>query len=154
MPKQVGIKQLAQNRKARHEYFIEDTYECGIVLVGCEVKSIREGKVNIKDAYVKVKNEEAFVIGMLISTYEKGNIFNQDPFRERKLLLHKHQIRKLKGLAQPDGYSLVPLSMYLSNGRVKMEIAVAKGKKLYDKRHDIAQKDASREMERRMKERY
>ncbi|NLB62147.1 MAG: SsrA-binding protein SmpB [Clostridiales bacterium] len=154
MPKQVGIKQLAQNRKARHEYFIEDTYECGIVLVGCEVKSIREGKVNIKDAYVKVKNEEAFVIGMHISPYEKGNIFNQDPFRERKLLLHKHQIRKLKGLAQTDGYSLVPLSMYLSNGRVKMEIAVAKGKKLYDKRHDIAQKDASREMERRMKERY
>lgn len=154
MPKQVGIKQLAQNRKARHDYFIEDTYECGIVLVGCEVKSIRAGKVNIKDAYVRIKNDEAFVVGMHVSPYEQGNMFNPNPFRERKLLLHKQQIKKLKALSQADGYSLIPLSLYLSNGRVKLELAVAKGKKLYDRRHDIAQRDASREMERKMKERY
>ncbi|HHT86814.1 MAG TPA: SsrA-binding protein SmpB [Clostridiales bacterium] len=154
MPKQVGIKQLAQNRKARHDYFIEDTYECGIVLVGCEVKSIRAGRVNIKDAYVRIKNDEAFVVGMHVSPYEQGNMFNPNPFRERKLLLHKQQIKKLKALSQADGYSLIPLSLYLSNGRVKLELAVAKGKKLYDRRHDIAQRDASREMERKMKERY
>lgn len=154
MPKQVGIKQLAQNRKARHDYFIEDTYECGIVLVGCEVKSIRAGRVNIKDAYVRIKNDEAFVVGMHVSPYEQGNMFNPNPFRERKLLLHKQQIKKLKALSQTDGYSLIPLSLYLSNGRVKLELAVAKGKKLYDRRHDIAQRDASREMERKMKERY
>jgi SsrA-binding protein len=154
MPKQVGIKQLAQNRKARHDYFIEDTYECGIVLVGCEVKSIRAGRVNIKDAYVRIKNDEAFVVGMHVSPYEQGNMLNPNPFRERKLLLHKQQIKKLKALSQADGYSLIPLSLYLSNGRVKLELAVAKGKKLYDRRHDIAQRDASREMERKMKERY
>ena len=128
MPKQVGIKQLAQNRKARHDYFIEDTYECGIVLVGCEVKSIRAGRVNIKDAYVRIKNDEAFVVGMHVSPYEQGNMFNPNPFRERKLLLHKQQIKKLKALSQADGYSLIPLSLYLSNGRVKLELAVAKGK--------------------------
>ena len=144
MPVKRGEKQLAENRKARHEYFIEDTYECGMALVGTEVKSIRLGKVNIKDSYVKIKNGEAFVVGMHISPYEKGNIFNRDPFRERKLLLHKREILKLLTLSQADGYSLIPLRLYLKDGKVKLELAVAKGKKLYDKRHDIAERDAKR----------
>lgn len=154
MPIKRGKKILADNRKARHEYFIEDTYECGIALVGTEVKSIRLGKVNIKDSYVKIKNAEAFIIGMHVSPYEKGNIFNRDPFRERKLLLHKREINKLGQLSLADGYSLIPLNLYLKDGLVKMEIAVAKGKKLYDKRHDIAERDAKRDMDRRTKERY
>ncbi|MCI7013104.1 MAG: SsrA-binding protein SmpB [Eubacteriales bacterium] len=149
MPIKPGIKVLAENRKARHEYFIESTYECGIALVGTEVKSIRMGKVNIKDSYVRIKNGEAFVIGMHVSPYEKGNIFNRDPFRERKLLLHKREIRKLLALSQADGYSLIPLKLYLRDGKVKLELAVAKGKKLYDKRHDIAERDARRAMDRR-----
>lgn len=128
MPVKRGEKQLAENRKARHEYFIEDTYECGMALVGTEVKSIRLGKVNIKDSYVKIKNGEAFVVGMHISPYEKGNIFNRDPFRERKLLLHKREILKLLTLSQADGYSLIPLRLYLKDGKVKLELAVAKGK--------------------------
>ena len=149
MPIKPGIKVLAENRKARHQYFIESTYECGIALVGTEVKSIRMGKVNIKDSYVRIKNGEAFVIGMHVSPYEKGNIFNRDPFRERKLLLHKREIRKLLALSQADGYSLIPLKLYLRDGKVKLELAVAKGKKLYDKRHDIAERDARRAMDRR-----
>lgn len=152
MPIKRGEKQLAENRKARHEYFIESTYECGLVLVGTEVKSIRMGKVNIKDAYAKVKNGEAFIVGMHVSPYEKGNIFNRDPFRERKLLLHKREIQKLGALAQAEGYSLIPLRLYLKDGRVKLELAVAKGKKLYDKRHAIAERDAKRAMDRRNSE--
>lgn len=128
MPIKPGIKVLAENRKARHEYFIESTYECGIALVGTEVKSIRMGKVNIKDSYVRIKNGEAFVIGMHVSPYEKGNIFNRDPFRERKLLLHKREIRKLLALSQADGYSLIPLKLYLRDGKVKLELAVARVK--------------------------
>ena len=154
MPIKPGIKVLAENRKARHEYFIESTYECGIALVGTEVKSIRMGKVNIKDSYVRIKNGEAFVIGMHVSPYEKGNIFNRDPFRERKLLLHKKEIRKLLALSQADGYSLIPLKLYLRDGKVKLELAVAKGKKLYDKRHDIAERDARRAMDRRNSDNY
>ncbi len=154
MPINPGIKVLAENRKARHEYFIESTYECGIALVGTEVKSIRMGKVNIKDSYVRIKNGEAFVIGMHVSPYEKGNIFNRDPFRERKLLLHKREIRKLLALSQADGYSLIPLKLYLRDGKVKLELAVAKGKKLYDKRHDIAERDARRAMDRRNSDNY
>ncbi|MCI6094220.1 MAG: SsrA-binding protein SmpB [Christensenellales bacterium] len=154
MPIKPGIKVLAENRKARHEYFIESTYECGIALVGTEVKSIRMGKVNIKDSYVRIKNGEAFVIGMHVSPYEKGNIFNRDPFRERKLLLHKREIRKLLALSQADGYSLIPLKLYLRDGKVKLELAVAKGKKLYDKRHDIAERDARRAMDRRNSDNY
>ena len=154
MPSKPGIKVLAENRKARHEYFIESTYECGIALVGTEVKSIRMGKVNIKDSYVRIKNGEAFVIGMHVSPYEKGNIFNRDPFRERKLLLHKREIRKLLALSQADGYSLIPLKLYLRDGKVKLELAVAKGKKLYDKRHDIAERDARRAMDRRNSDNY
>jgi len=149
---QKGVRRLAENRKARHEYFIEDTYECGLALVGTEVKSIRAGKVNLKDSYAQIKNGEAFIIGMHISPYEQGNIFNRDPFRERKLLLHKSEIRRLNSLAQADGYSLIPLQLYLKDGLVKMELAVAKGKKLYDKRDSIASRDAKREMERRLKE--
>lgn len=154
MPIKPGIKVLAENRKARHEYFIESTYECGIALVGTEVKSIRMGKVNIKDSYVRIKNGEAFVIGMHVSPYEKGNIFNRDPFRERKLLLHKREIRKLLALSQADGYSLIPLKLYLRDGKVKLELAVAKGKKLYDKRHDIAERDARRATDRRNSDNY
>ena len=154
MPIKPGIKVLAENRKARHEYFIESTYECGIALVGTEVKCIRMGKVNIKDSYVRIKNGEEFVIGMHVSPYEKGNIFNRDPFRERKLLLHKREIRKLLALSQADGYSLIPLKLYLRDGKVKLELAVAKGKKLYDKRHDIAERDARRAMDRRNSDNY
>lgn len=154
MPIKRGKKILADNRKARHEYFIEDTYECGMALVGTEVKSIRLGRVNIKDSYIKIKNSEAFIIGMHVSPYAKGNIFNRDPFRERKLLLHKREINKLGQLSLADGYSLIPLNLYLKDGLVKMEIAVAKGKKLYDKRHDIAERDAKRDIDRRTKERY
>jgi SsrA-binding protein len=152
MPIKKGIKPVAQNRKARHEYFIEDTYECGIALAGTEVKSIRAGKVNLKDSYAQVKNGEAFLIGMHISPYEQGNIFNRDPFRNRKLLLHKSEIRKLLALSQTDGYSLIPLQLYLKDGRVKVELSVAKGKKLYDKRHDIAERDVKRDMERSIKD--
>ncbi|MEG1559566.1 MAG: SsrA-binding protein SmpB [Clostridia bacterium] len=149
-----GIKPLVQNRKARHEYFIEDTYECGMALIGTEVKSIRAGKVNLKDAYAQVKQGEVFINNMHISPYEQGNIFNRDPFRPRKLLLHKSEIRKLTALSQADGYSLIPMQLYLKDGLVKLELAVAKGKKLYDKRHSLAEKEVEREIERRMKERY
>ncbi|MBR3383296.1 MAG: SsrA-binding protein SmpB [Clostridia bacterium] len=152
MPVKKGTRSIAENRKARHDYFIESTYEAGLALVGTEVKSIRAGKVNIKDSYVKVKNGEAFVVGMHISPYEQGNIFNRDPFRERKLLLHKREILKLRALSEADGYSLIPLNLYLKDGLVKMELAVAKGKKLYDKRHDIAERDAKRQIEQRRKE--
>ena len=151
MPVNREVRQLAQNRAARHEFFIEDTYECGIALAGTEVKSIRAGKVNLKDCYASVKNGELFVIGMHISPYEQGNIFNRDPFRARKLLMHKSEIRKLQTLSQADGYSLIPMRLYLKDGRVKLELAVAKGKKLYDKRHSIAERDAKRDMDRKMK---
>ncbi|MPN12599.1 SsrA-binding protein [bioreactor metagenome] len=143
-----NFKIVANNKKAYHEYFIEDKYEAGIVLVGTEVKSIRQGKVNLKDSYVNIKDGEAFVYNMHISPYEKGNIYNVDPLRPRKLLLNKREIRKLIGLVTLKGYALIPLSLYLKNGRVKMEMAVAKGKKLHDKREDIAKKDAERRMQR------
>ncbi|MDD4437232.1 MAG: SsrA-binding protein SmpB [Tissierellia bacterium] len=141
-------KIVAKNKKAYHEYFIEDKYEAGLVLVGTEVKSIRQGKVNLKDCYVSIKNGEAFVYNMHISPYEKGNIYNVDPLRPRKLLLNKRELRKLVGLTTLKGYSLIPLSLYLKNGLVKMELSVAKGKKTYDKRQDIAKKDAERRMQR------
>jgi SsrA-binding protein len=141
-------KIVAKNKKAYHEYFIEDKYEAGLVLVGTEVKSIRQGKVNLKDSYVSIKNGEAFVYNMHISPYEKGNIYNVDPLRPRKLLLNKRELRKLVGLTTLKGYSLIPLSLYLKNGLVKMELSVAKGKKTYDKRQDIAKKDAERRIQR------
>ncbi len=148
-----NIKIISQNKKARHEYFIIETYETGIELVGTEVKSIRQGKVNLTDAYASVDNGEVFVKGMNISPYEQGNIFNRDPLRHRKLLLHKNEIRKLIGLIQQQGYSLVPLSVYLKGSRVKVSLAVVKGKKLYDKRQDIAKRDAKRSAERAIKDR-
>ncbi len=141
-------KIVSNNKKAYHEYFIEEKYEAGLVLVGTEVKSIRQGKVNLKDSYVGIKNGEAFVYSMHISPYEKGNIYNVDPLRPRKLLLNKREIRKLIGLTTLKGYSLIPLSLYLKNGLVKMELSVAKGKKNYDKRQDLAKKDAERRIQR------
>lgn len=153
MPVKKGIKPVAQNRKARHDFFIEDTYECGIALAGTEVKSIRGGRANLKDSYAQVKDGECFLVGMHISPYEQGNINNKDPFRTRKLLLHKQEIKKLGALSQVEGYSLIPLQLYFKDGRVKVELAVAKGKKLYDKRHDIAERDAKRDIERRYKDR-
>lgn len=154
MPVKKGIKPIAQNKKAYHEYFTETKYECGIALVGTEVKSIRAGKVNLKDAYVRIKHGEAYMVGMHVSPYEMGNIFNRDPFRDRKLLLHKSEIRKLQQASQVEGYSIVPLSLYLKDGLVKAEIAIAKGKKLYDKRSTLAKRDAEREMERKLREKY
>ncbi len=148
-----GIKVIAQNRKARHDYFIEDTYEAGIVLTGTEVKSIRQGKVNLKDSYAAVKQGEVFVHNMHVSPYEKGNIYNQDPVRDRKLLLNRREINKLIGYVQQRGYSLIPLQVYLTRGLVKVQLAVAKGKKLYDKRADMAARDAKRDMERAFRER-
>jgi SsrA-binding protein len=142
---------LAENRKARHDYIIEETYEAGISLVGTEVKSIRAGKVNLKDSYAQVRNGEVFVCGMHISPYEQGNIFNKDPLRDRKLLLHKNEILKLTGFISQQGYTLVPLALYLIRGRVKVKLAVAKGKHNYDKRQTMKEKAAKRDIEKHMK---
>lgn len=140
-------KLVANNKKARHDYFIEEVYEAGIVLTGTEIKSIRAGKVSIKESYAKIENGEMIVYGMNISPYEQGNRFNVDPLRPRKLLLHKQEIRKLIGYTTLKGLTLVPLTVYINeDGRAKMEIAVARGKKLYDKRDDIARRDAERRM--------
>jgi SsrA-binding protein len=149
---ELATKTIAQNKKARHDYFIIETIEAGIELFGTEVKSIRQGKVNLADSYASVTNGEVFIKGMHISPYEQGNIFNKDPLRERRLLLHKKQIRKLTGDLQQQGYSLIPLSVYLKGSLVKVSLAVAKGKKLYDKRDDLAKRDAKRSMDRAMKE--
>ncbi|MDP4090703.1 MAG: SsrA-binding protein SmpB [Bacillota bacterium] len=148
-----GTKTLAENRKARHDYFIEEVYEAGIVLVGTEVKSVRQGKANLKDSYADINNSEIWVRNMHISPYEKGNIFNKDPLRGRKLLMHKDEIRKLLGYISQQGYTLVPLSLYLKNGRVKISIAVAKGKKDYDKRDSMLEKAAKRDIEREFRDR-
>ena len=142
---------IANNKKARHDYFIEDTYETGIVLHGTEVKSLRQGKCSIKEAYIQIINGEVFVINMNITPYEKGNIFNKDPLRERKLLMHRYEINKLKGKIQEKGYTLVPLQVYFKGSLVKVEIGLARGKKLYDKRADIAKKDQRRELEKDFK---
>lgn len=146
-----NIKIIAQNKKARHEYFILETYECGIELFGTEVKSIREGKVNISDAYADVTNGEVWIKGMNISPFEKGNIFNRDPLRHKKLLMHKREILKLFQTLKEQGLSLVPLKVYLKGSLVKVEIALVRGKKLYDKREDIARRDAKRRMDRAVK---
>ena len=147
-----NIKTLAQNKKARHDYFVTDTIECGIELFGTEVKSVRLGKVNIADAYASVDNGEVFVKSMNISPYEQGNIFNRDPLRCKKLLLHKSEIRRLMGEVKQAGYSLIPLSVYLKGSRVKVALGVCKGKKLYDKRADLQTRDAKRNMDRAFKE--
>ena len=145
-------KVVAQNKKARHDYFIEQTIEAGIVLSGTEVKSIRAGKVSLKDSYANIKDGEVFIYGMHISPYEQGNIFNKDPLRDRKLLLNRFEINKLIGYIQQKGMTLVPLEVYFRNGRVKIELGIGKGKKLYNKKEDIAKKDAQREIDRRIKE--
>lgn len=145
------LKLVANNKKAYHDYFIEEKYEAGLVLHGTEVKSLRMGKCSIKEAFIRIENGEVFIYGMHISPYEKGNIFNKDPLRVRKLLLHKSQIQKLIGNSAEKGYTIVPLQVYFSNGRAKIEIGLAKGKKLYDKRQDIAKKDQKREAEKELK---
>ena len=151
MAKKIGTKLIANNKKAFHDYFIEDTYEAGISLHGTEVKSLRMGKCSIKESFLKIEKEEMFIYGMHISPYEKGNIFNRDPLRVRKLLLHKYEIRKLASKIAEKGYTLVPLKVYLKDSLIKIEIALAKGKKLYDKRDTIAKNDAKREAERDFK---
>lgn len=145
------IKLVANNKKAYHDYFIEEKYETGIVLHGTEVKSLREGKCSIKEAFIRIENAEIFAYGMNISPYEKGNIFNKDPLRVKKLLLHKSEINKLLGKIKEKGYTLVPLAVYFKDGRAKLEIGLARGKKLYDKREDIAKRDTKRENEREFK---
>ena len=145
------LKLVANNKKAYHDYFIENKYEAGIALHGTEVKSLRMGKCSIKESFIRIENGEVFAYGMHVSPYEKGNIFNKDPLRVKKLLLHKYEINKLAGKLAEQGYTLVPLQVYFSNGKAKMEIGLAKGKKLYDKRQDIAKKDQRRENERDFK---
>ena len=148
-------KLVANNKKARHDFFIEEVYEAGIVLTGTEIKSVRQGKVSIKESFAKIENGEMILYGMNISPYEQGNRYNVDPLRPRKLILHKQEIRKLIGYTTIKGLTLVPLQMYINEeGRAKIEIAVARGKKLYDKRDDIAKRDAQRDMDRSMKNRY
>ena len=153
MPKAQGIKQAASNRKAYHDYFILDRYEAGIELFGTEVKSIRAGTLNLKDSYCTIKNGEIFVRGMHISPYEKGNIFNRDPDRARRLLMHRKEILKLNAKVMQDGVALIPLSVYFKDSRVKVEVGLCKGKKLYDKREAAAARDAKREMDRALKQR-
>ena len=144
-------KLVANNKKAYHDYFIDETYEAGVALHGTEVKSLRMGKCSIKESFIRIENGEVFVYGMHVSPYEKGNIFNKDPLRIKKLLMHKYEINKLAGRVEEKGYTLVPLQVYFKEGRVKVEIGLARGKKLYDKREDIAKKDARREIEREFK---
>ncbi|MEG0297912.1 MAG: SsrA-binding protein SmpB [Clostridium sp.] len=144
---------LAENRKARHDYFVEETIEAGIALVGTEVKSIRGGKANLKESYADIKEGEVFILGMHISPYEQGNIFNVDPLRERKLLLHKEQISRIAGLTTREGYTLIPLAMYLKNGKVKVALGICRGKKNYDKRDSMLEKAAKRDIDRELKNR-
>ena len=148
-----SIKLVANNKKAYHDYFIDEKYEAGIELFGTEVKSIRMGKCSVKEAFVKIDRGEVYVCGMHISPYEKGNIFNKDPLRQRRLLMHKREILKLFARIKQDGYSLIPLSIYFRGPRVKLELGLAKGKKLYDKRESAAKRDAKREMDRAIKSR-
>ena len=146
-----GTKIIVENRKARHDYFVEEVYECGIALYGTEVKSVRKGTVNLKDSYCEISDGEMFAHGVHISPYEHGNIFNRDPLRPKKLLLHKREILKLLGLTAREGYTLVPLSLYYKGSHVKMALGLCKGKKLYDKRDDIAKRTADRVIERTVK---
>ncbi len=151
MAKAKGIKPVAENRRARHDYFVLDTYEAGIALKGTEVKSMRQGKVNLKESYAQVLNDEVIVQSMHISPFEQGSIHNTDPLRPKKLLLHKSEIRKLKAAVQQKGFTLIPLRVYLKDGRMKLELGVCQGKKLHDKRGDMAARDAQRDMERAMR---
>lgn len=155
MPRETGIKRVAENRKARHDYFIDDTFEAGVVLVGTEVKSLREGRINLRDSYVEVRGSahapELFLVGAHISPYDQGNIWNHDPLRVRKLLMHRHEIERLAVKVREKGYTIVPTKVYLKDGRAKVEIGLGRGKKLYDKRHDMAAKDAKRDMQRALR---
>lgn len=144
-------KVITENRKARHDYFVEEAYEAGIALKGTEVKSLRAGKVNLKDSYAQVENGEMYIFNMHISPYEQGNRFNVDPLRKRKLLLHKTEINRLYGKVKQQGLTLIPLKLYFKRGRVKVELALARGKKLYDKRDAMAERDARRDVERAMR---
>jgi SsrA-binding protein len=146
-----NFKLIANNKKARHDYFLEETFEAGVELHGTEVKSLRQGNCSIKEAFIHIENGEVIIYGMHISPYEKGNIFNRDPMRPKKLLMHKKEIMRLLGKIKEKGYTLVPVQVYFKGSRVKVEIALARGKKLYDKRADIAKKDARREAEREFK---
>ena len=153
MPHQRGIKTIAQNRKAWHDYFVEEKIECGIVLFGTEVKSIRQGKVNLKESWARVYNGEVWAESMHISPYEQGNLFNRDPMRMKKLLLHKSEIRKLDSVVQKQGYTLIPLELYFRDGRVKMSLGICRGKQLHDKRDSIARRDSEREIQRALRSR-
>ena len=151
MAKTKGVKPVAQNRRARHDFFVEESVECGIALHGTEVQSLRPGKVKLKESYAQIRDQELLVQSMHISPYEQGSIFNTDPMRPKKLLLHKAEIRKLKAQVQQKGYTLIPLSVYLKDGRMKLELGVCRGKQLHDKRDDLADRDAKRDMERAMR---
>ncbi|MCE5343470.1 MAG: SsrA-binding protein SmpB [Eubacteriales bacterium] len=148
MPRPTGVKSVAQNKKAYHEYFVEETYECGLSLQGTEVKSIRAGRVNLKESFCMVRGGEIYAEGMHISPYEQGSLFNHDPLRPKKLLMHKSEIRKLAGLVSRQGYALIPLKIYLKDGHMKLELGLCKGKQLHDKRDAAADKDAMRDIER------
>ena len=152
MAKKKGMKLIANNKKAFHDYFIEDTYEAGIALAGTEVKSLRMGKCSIKESFIRVENGEVYIYGMHISPYEQGNIFNKDPMRVRRLLAHKREIMRLYGHVKQEGYSLIPISLYFKDSKVKVQVGLCRGKKLYDKRQDLAAKAAKRDIERAMKE--
>ena len=153
MPKDKSAQKIiAQNKKAYHDYFIEETFQCGIELVGTEVKSLRQGKCNLRDSFVRIENGEAFVENMHVSPYEHGNIFNRDPMRKRRLLLHRREINKLHSAVMRDGYTVVPLKIYLSGSLIKLDIALARGKKLYDKREAAAEKDSKRDVQRAVRE--
>jgi SsrA-binding protein len=151
LAKKQGVKPVAQNRRARHDYFVEETVECGMELKGTEVKSMRAGKVNLKESYARVRDGEVLVEGMHVSPYEQGSIFNTDPLRPKRLLLHKSEIRKLQGLVSRQGYTLIPLSIYLRDGRMKLELGVCRGKQLHDKRDDLAERDANLDIQRALR---
>ena len=151
MPHQQGIKVIATNKKAFHDYFVEERYECGVALFGTEVKSIRLGKVNLKESWAQIRKGEIWVEGMHISPYEQGNIFNRDPLRPRKLLLHKSEIRKIDALVMRQGYTLIPIGVYLKDGRMKIQLGLCKGKQLHDKRDSMAKRDSDREIQRALR---
>ena len=153
MPHQKGIKVIAQNKKAYHDYFVEERIECGIALFGTEVKSVRLGKVNLKESWAQIRKNEVWVEGMHISPYEQGNIYNRDPLRDKKLLLHRSEIRKLDSAVMKQGYTLVPLDLYLKDGRVKMTLGLCRGKQLHDKRDSMAKRDSDREIQRALRNR-
>ena len=153
MAHQTGIKVIAQNRKAFHDYFVDERYECGIALFGTEVKSIRQGRVNLKESWAQIRRGEVWVEGMHISPYEQGNQFNRDPLRSKKLLMHKSEIRKLGSLVDRQGYTLIPIEIYLKEGRVKLQLGLCKGKQVHDKRDAMAKRDSDREIRRTLRDR-